>query len=63
MIHAWEYTGGRIYTNQVEYHPCLSQDAMKAFCEEHDVALTAYSPLGYGNLLENQTLQTIAEKY
>ncbi|MGM0634305.1 MAG: aldo/keto reductase [Pseudomonadota bacterium] len=32
--------------NQVEGHPVLQQPALKAFCDEHGVVVTAYSPLG-----------------
>lgn len=32
--------------NQVEMHPVLQQPALKAFCDEHGIAVTAYSPLG-----------------
>lgn len=32
--------------NQVELHPYLQQNDLLAFCKEHDIALTAYSPLG-----------------
>lgn len=32
--------------NQVEGHPVLQQPALKAFCDEHGIAVTAYSPLG-----------------
>ena len=63
MQHAWEYTSGKIFTNQVEYHASLSQDKVKAFCEVHGMKLTAYSPLGHGNLLKNQMLFEIAQKH
>jgi glycerol 2-dehydrogenase (NADP+) len=33
-------------TNQVELHPCLPQNDLKAFCDEKGIFLTAYSPLG-----------------
>ncbi len=63
LEHAWNYTGGKIFTNQIEYHPCLSQDIVKGFCDEKGIVITAYSPLGHGNLLKDQTLQAIADKH
>ena len=35
--------------NQIELHPYLQQDQMLAFCREHNIQLTAYSPLGSGD--------------
>lgn len=32
--------------NQIELHPYLQQTKMLDYCKEHDVLLTAYSPLG-----------------
>ena len=32
--------------NQVELHPYLPQEELKAFCDENEIYLTAYSPLG-----------------
>ncbi|MCP4341000.1 MAG: aldo/keto reductase [Desulfobulbaceae bacterium] len=32
--------------NQIELHPYLQQTKMVDYCKEHDVLLTAYSPLG-----------------
>jgi alcohol dehydrogenase (NADP+) len=32
--------------NQIEMHPYLSQPKMVSFCKEHNIHLTAYSPLG-----------------
>ena len=63
MQHAWEYTKGAIFTNQIEYHATLSQEQVKWFCENRNMVVTAYSPLGHGNLLKNQVLLEIAEKH
>ncbi|KAJ3854177.1 Aldo/keto reductase [Lentinula lateritia] len=53
--------------NQVEIHPFLPQNALKAFCESQNILLTAYSPLGQRvdlpiGLFKNTTIQKLAEK-
>lgn len=52
-----------IATNQVEYHPFLSQDAVLDYIREKNMFLTAYSPLARGEALENETLKEVGEKY
>lgn len=52
-----------ILANQVEYHPFLAQDRMRALCEHHDVCLTAYSPLALGRVANDDTLRAIGERY
>ena len=49
--------------NQVEAHPYLSQEPLRAFCREHQIAVTAWSPLGRGGVLQDETIVKIAEKY
>lgn len=49
--------------NQVEVHPYLSQEPLRAFCREHQIAVTAWSPLGRGGVLQDETIIKIAEKY
>ncbi|MGG5790786.1 aldo/keto reductase [Bacillus pretiosus] len=49
--------------NQVEYHPRLTQKELQAFCKEQGIQMEAWSPLMQGQLLDNETLQEIADKY
>lgn len=49
--------------NQVEFHPRLIQQELRAFCKEHDIQLEAWSPLMQGQLLDEPLLQEIASKH
>lgn len=49
--------------NQVEFHPRLSQDELRAYCTEQGIQFEAWSPLMQGQLLDNPVLKGIAEKY
>ncbi|MEL3962301.1 aldo/keto reductase [Lysinibacillus endophyticus] len=48
--------------NQVELHPYLSQEELRAFCKEHNIAVTAWSPLGRGVVLKDETISKIASE-
>lgn len=48
--------------NQVEYHPWLNQTELKQYCEENKIALEAYSPLGHGEVLNEDALIEVAQK-
>jgi len=49
--------------NQVELHPCLPQNDLKAYCTEKNIHLTAYSPLGRSTtFMEDPTIKDLAEK-
>jgi diketogulonate reductase-like aldo/keto reductase len=52
-----------LVTDQVLYHPYKDQSALRSICAERDVALTAYSPLGRGAVLEDETLAEIGAPY
>jgi len=56
-------TGANIITNQVEYHPLINQDKLHHYLLEHNLSLTAYSPIAQGKVLGNDTLKTIGNKY
>jgi diketogulonate reductase-like aldo/keto reductase len=50
--------------NQVECHPFLTQKELKAFCEQHDIFIEAWSPLMRGKeVLDHEGIKEIAEKY
>ena len=47
--------------NQVEVHPYLRQDEVRAFDREHGIATEAWSPIAQGKVLDDPTLVRIAE--
>lgn len=49
--------------NQIEYHPGFARWKTLEFCDEHDIQLEAWAPLGRGRVLDNPVLQQIAKKY
>ena len=52
-----------IFCNQVEYHPYQAQDDLLEQAKEMDYLLTAYRPLSKGTILNDETLQEIAEAH
>jgi 2,5-diketo-D-gluconate reductase A len=46
--------------NQIEVNPYLTQDELRGFCAEHQIAIEAWSPLGQGNVLDDPTIDSIA---
>lgn len=50
-------------TNQVEFHPSFNQKELKDFCDQNDIIITAYSPLGQGIDFTLDTILHIAAKY
>lgn len=49
--------------NQVEFHPYLYQKELLDFCTNNGLVLTAYSPLGKGNLVQDTIIKELAVKY
>lgn len=51
--------------NQVECNPFAQQKSIRAIMAEHDVKVECWGPLGQGNsdLLNNEMIKTIGEKY
>jgi len=46
--------------NQIELHPYLTQDDVRAFCGEHQIAIEAWSPIAQGLVLDDPTIVSIA---
>lgn len=49
--------------NQIEFHPGFMQKEVVDFCRQHDILVEAWSPLGTGKMLSNETLLSVADKY
>jgi 2,5-diketo-D-gluconate reductase A len=46
--------------DQIEVNPYLSQDVLRGFCAEHQIAVEGYSPLGQGRVLDDPAITAIA---
>ncbi|WP_405167374.1 aldo/keto reductase [Nocardia sp. NBC_01499] len=53
-------TGETPVVNQIELHPRLAQRELRDFHAGHAIATEAWSPLGQGTLLDDQTIASIA---
>ncbi|MFP3916806.1 aldo/keto reductase [Lysinibacillus telephonicus] len=49
--------------NQVEFHPLLTQQEVRAYCKANEIQVEAWSPLAQGQLLDHPVLQEIANHY
>jgi diketogulonate reductase-like aldo/keto reductase len=49
--------------NQIEFHPGQMQNETVDYCKKHNILVEAWSPLGTGRMLSNETLKEIAAKY
>ena len=48
--------------DQIEVNPYLTQDELRGFCAEHQIAVEAWSPLARGNVLDDPTVDEIARR-
>jgi 2,5-diketo-D-gluconate reductase A len=57
-------TGTVPAVNQIELHPLLAQEELRAYHREHGIATEAWSPIGKGgDLLRDERLVALGEKY
>jgi 2,5-diketo-D-gluconate reductase A len=48
--------------NQVEIHPYFTQDELRGFCAEHQIAIEAWSPIAQGLVLNDPVIESIARR-
>lgn len=63
LEHLFQETGVVPVVDQVEYNPAMQDGALLAYCQKHQIALEAWSPLGRGAYLEMPEIVAIANKY
>ena len=49
--------------NQIDFHPGFMQTETVDFCRKNNILIEAWSPLGTGRMLDNETLKAVAAKY
>ncbi len=52
-----------IATNQVEVHPFLQNRKVIDFARQHGIHITAYMPLAYGKVMQDDTLKRIGQAH
>lgn len=58
-----EFASIKPMVNQVEFHPGYTQYDNVKYCQSKGILVQAWSPLGNGAVLQNDTLRLIAAKY
>ena len=48
--------------NQIEVNPYLTQEEVRGFCAEHQIAIEAWSPLARGNVLSDPMVESVAQR-
>lgn len=63
LAEARDLLAAEIFANQVECHPLLRQDRLRADAREHDYWLVAYSPIARGEIFDEPAIAETAEKH
>ena len=66
MKEAVKFSSTPLVTNQVEYNVSYREperNGVLEYCQQHNILLTAYKPLGRGGSLSNPLIIRIAERY
>ena len=49
--------------NQIEVHPYLAQDDLRAFDADHEIVTEAWSPIAQGKVLDDPAVVRVAQRY
>jgi len=49
--------------NQIEYHPLINQDKVRAACARHGLAVTAYCPIARNKVADEPVIREIAQRH
>ncbi|MEF8881941.1 MAG: aldo/keto reductase [Halapricum sp.] len=52
-----------IAVNQIEFHPYLQRPKLREYCQDNDVTVEAAAPLARTEVLDDPTIEEIAEKH
>ncbi len=55
-------TGTAPAVNQIEIHPYLTQEPLRAYDTEHGIATEAWSPIAQGNVLDDPVIRAVADR-
>lgn len=63
LENVFEHSTIKPMLNQIKYHIGDRDEELIQYCQENDMIVEAYSPIGTGKLLDNPDIQKIADKY
>jgi len=63
MQEALEKSSAEITNNQIKLHPYEFNHEVVDLCKEHNISVTAYSPLARGDIFDDQELLDLSKKY
>lgn len=49
--------------DQIEFHPGWNQSGVVKYCQDHDIVVEAWSPMGRNRVLQHETIVEMAKKY
>ena len=52
-----------IATNQIEWHPYLDEEKVRAACKKHGISVTAYCPIARGRAVGDEVLSSIGKTH